>query len=161
MRRSRSELDTEEYEVLRALELGSTYSGDIARDSGLPSDRVKYALHRLRSRGVIRAAAPTGGWYRRAAACILALTLSACVMARVSPDGAVTGWAIGSARAEKCVERDSTPPERVCVAVAGGALSAQAADLLRASVEAVGGVLRLLLPAGLTQAPVSEPARET
>lgn len=77
----------------------------------------------------------------RVCALVLALLLAACAAARVSPDGSITAWALGTAKVERCVE--AAPQQRTCTTVAGGPLS-------EGLLGTVGGLLRAVLPAALS-----------
>lgn len=72
---------------------------------------------------------------------VAALLLSACAAARISSDGAVTAWAFGQAKVERCTPAASGEP--VCVVVAGGALS-------EGLLGSITGLIRGLLPAALS-----------
>lgn len=76
-------------------------------------------------------------------AALLSLMLCSCAAARVSPDGAVSAWALGTARVERCTPK----PEggQVCVLVAGGPLS-------EGLLGSITGLFRALLPAGVSGA---------
>ena len=73
-------------------------------------------------------------------AILLALSLSACAAARVSPDGSVSAWALGQAQVERCTMVDA---QRVCVRIAGGPVS-------EGLLGSVTGLFRALLPAALS-----------
>jgi hypothetical protein len=72
---------------------------------------------------------------------LLALALCSCAAARISPDGAVSAWAIGTAKVERCV-LDTVAQQPMCTVVSGGPLS-------EGLLGSITGLIRGLLPAAL------------